>query len=285
MENKNLPIKESPQQVALSTQLQHSKNLVQCIAMMGMEQPEARTKAKLELTTISRQLMPGGHPSFREMRYYLSIPYLIKSGEVQEIDIATVLFILVKDLCSSVNVVRNMNEDQMIEAASMLLNECDDFRLEDFVMMFTLAKRGELIKIMDRLDINIISQMLDVYYSMRWRAGQKYQAEEHQFNERPKPPRTPEEKEMSDRFGQLVGIMRSWEKAGNDPDSVNKKELQKIKPFAEANNIDWGVLVKQFPHRRKEKVSGQLQKLKAQFDNGFLSEIEYKQAKEKLLKL
>ncbi len=228
--------------------------------------------------------MPGGIPSFREIRNYPAICQMVRSGEISENHMTTILFVMVKDLCSSVNVVRNMNEDQMIEAASMLLNECDDFRLEDFVMMFSMGKRGHLLKIYDHLDINIISQMLDVYYAMRWKAGQKFQQEEHQWNERPKPPQTPEEKEMSERFGQLVGIMKSWEKPGTDKDSVNKKELQKIKPFAEANNIDWGELIKQFPHRRQAKVSGQLQKLKEQFDNGFLSEIEYKQAKEKILK-
>ena len=85
------------------------------------------------------------------------------------------ILILVKDLCNSLNVVRNMNEDQMIEAACMLLDECGDFRLEDYVMMFSLAKRGQLVKIMDRIDIDTIGKMLDEYWKMRYEAGQREQ--------------------------------------------------------------------------------------------------------------
>jgi hypothetical protein len=43
------------------------------------------------------------------------------------------------DFCSSINVLRNMNEDQMIEAAAMLIAECGNFRLEDYVMMFSMG--------------------------------------------------------------------------------------------------------------------------------------------------
>ncbi len=84
------------------------------------------------------------------------------------------IFLLVKDFCGGVNVVRNMNEDQMIEAAAMLLDECGNFRLEDYVMMFSMAKRGAFfpdVKIYDRIDIQLISSIMDEYWKRRNEAG------------------------------------------------------------------------------------------------------------------
>lgn len=78
-----------------------------------------------------------------------------------------VLFLMLKDFCNSINVVRNMNEDQMIEGAAMLLDECGNFRLEDYAMMFSMAKRGQLIDVRDRIDIQMLSQMLDNYWERR----------------------------------------------------------------------------------------------------------------------
>lgn len=91
-----------------------------------------------------------------------------------------VLSILIKDFCASLNVVRNMNEDQIIEAALVLLDECGNFRLQDYLMMFQLAKRGGLnIKILDRMDIQIITQMLDAYWEKRHQDAKKREEEEY----------------------------------------------------------------------------------------------------------
>jgi hypothetical protein len=73
-----------------------------------------------------------------------------------------------------------MNEDQMIDCASMLLDECGTFRLEDYQVMFTMAKRGKIGKIMDRLDISVISQLLDEYWTIRNEYGKREQ--ERQFD-------------------------------------------------------------------------------------------------------
>ncbi len=89
-----------------------------------------------------------------------------------------VLFLLIKDFCNSINVVRNINEDQMIEAAAVLIDECNNFRLEDYTIMFSVAKRGGLVKILDRMDISVISQMLDEYWKRRNFAGMKLQESE-----------------------------------------------------------------------------------------------------------
>lgn len=119
----------------------------------------------MELLSMSSGLMPAGKPTYLEVIKFPMIKNLI--DEYGSKTMMKVLFLQVKDFCSSMNVVRNMNEDQMIESAAMLIDECGNFRIEDYVMMFQMAKRGDLVKIMDRIDINVITQMLDVYWEKR----------------------------------------------------------------------------------------------------------------------
>lgn len=132
---------------------------------MLLEIPEQREEAKMELISATRELMPAGKPSFLEVVKYPMISELVVSQGQRTM--LKIMFLLVKDFCNSVNVVRNMNDDQMIEAASMLLDECGNFRLEDYVMMFTMAKRGSLVKIYDRIDLEVISNVMDEYWSKR----------------------------------------------------------------------------------------------------------------------
>lgn len=153
----------------MSTPGQHSQKLIACLLKMELE--VQKSKAKMEFVQLSRDLMPAGRPAFLEVIKYPKITEMVK--EHGSNILLKVLFLMVKDFCNSINVVRNMNEDQMIESASMLLDECDNFRLEDYVMMFSMAKRGDLVKIMDRLDISVLTAMLDEYWRRRKVAGQK----------------------------------------------------------------------------------------------------------------
>lgn len=121
--------------------------------------------------------MPQGKPNYLEMVNYPMIKQLVHQNGMPMMH--KVLFLLVKDFCASMNVVRNMNEEQMIESASMLLDECGNFRLEDYVMMFQMAKRGDLVKIMDRIDMQKITEMLDEYWKRRHDAGNKAIDEEN----------------------------------------------------------------------------------------------------------
>lgn len=152
---------------------QRSKQLIACLLKLQVE--ECKTNAKLELIQLSSGLMPAGKPSFLEVVQYPKISDLVQKNGTSVM--LKVVFLMVKDFCNSLNVVRNMNEGQMIESASMLLDECDNFRLEDYVMMFSLAKRGDLVKIYDRIDISVITQMMDEYYLRRKRAGKVAQDE------------------------------------------------------------------------------------------------------------
>lgn len=122
------------------------------------------------------ELMPAGQPKHLEVVKYPMVRSLI--SEQGRPRLLLMVSIMIRDFCSSVNVVRNMNEDQIIEAAAMLLDECGNFRLEDYTMMFALAKRGQLVKIYDRIDIQVINEILDKYWEQRNAAGKRAQQEE-----------------------------------------------------------------------------------------------------------
>lgn len=125
---------------------------------------------------MASELMPGGKPRYLDVIHFPMIRDLVKSEGKKKM--LAVLVIMVKDLCSSLNVVRNMNEDQMIEAAAMLLDECGNFRLEDYVMMFSMGKRGQLVKIYDRIDLQVITAMMDEYWEKRKAIGDLLQENE-----------------------------------------------------------------------------------------------------------
>lgn len=123
--------------------------------------------------------MPKGVPNLLGVIKYPTIEQL--GQEIGKKRVLLMILALVRDMCDSLNVVRNMSEDQMIEAASMLLDESDNFRLEDYVMMFSMAKRGQLVKIFDRIDIDLVGEILNVYWQKRNEAGRRHQ--EDQFRE------------------------------------------------------------------------------------------------------
>lgn len=142
---------------------QHSQKLIQCLIKMDL--PEAKSEAKMEFVSLVSDLMPAGIPAFLSMIKFPMIRDLV--NEHGKKIMLKVIFLLIRDFCSSINVVRNMNQDQMIEAAAMLLDECGNFRLQDYTMMFSMAKRGQLVKILDRIDISVIIQLMDEYWKLR----------------------------------------------------------------------------------------------------------------------
>lgn len=145
-----------------------SQRLLQCL--INLDVPGERSEAKMELMLVVNELMPGGKPDLLGVRKYEPIREMIQHEGKRKV--LALLVILVKDFCSSLNIVRNMNEDQMIETAAMLLEECGNFRMEDYVQMFAMAKKGDLVKIYDRIDIQVVTEIMDEYWHRRRQAGE-----------------------------------------------------------------------------------------------------------------
>ena len=123
--------------------------------------------------------MPRGNSSHLAVIKFPMIKNLV--AEHGKKTMLKVIFLLIRDFCNSINVVRNMNEDQMIESAAMLIDECDNFRLEDYAMLFSMGKKGILVKIFDRINISVITQMLDEYWKRRNNAAIKLEETESQI--------------------------------------------------------------------------------------------------------
>ena len=173
MENKQLQTATTGTALTVQVANQLSQKLSISIAALGTNDGEARTQAKMALIARTSELMPSGKPKFEDIRRYPSIVAL--KDQIGAEKMHMVLLLLVQDFCRSINVVRNMNEDQMIECSAMLLDEAGNFRLEDYVMMFTLAKRGQIGNIFDHVDIQVVGDIIDEYWKLRDEAGKRLQ--------------------------------------------------------------------------------------------------------------
>ncbi len=226
-----------------------------------METPEFHQDGKMELIFIASELMPKGVPNLTGVIKYPTIESLRQ--ELGKKVALTLVLALVKDLCSSINVVRNMNEDQMLETASMLLDECGSFRLEDYVMMFALAKRGQLVKIYDRIDIDMMGEMMDEYWFRRNQAGRRAQEEEFktyeenlkQLENKGKEKLSPEEELIQNNF---FGDLKKTTEKLCEPSPEEKQKKEKEHKEAVQRHVDFFKAtltpeqVKELEDRRRE---------------------------------
>ena len=150
------------------TQIKHST----CLTSLVVKQ---EPPSQIQLIELSSQLIPNGNADFKSVRNFLPIANIIRDGIASIPDIRASLVMLIKNFSESLNVVRNLNELQTVEIAQMLIDECGDFRLEDYFVMFQLAKRGKIGDIRDRIDIQLVSKLLDEYWAYRRKEGEKLQ--------------------------------------------------------------------------------------------------------------
>ena len=127
----------------------------------------------IQLVELATELLPKGNADFMAVKKYKPIRFLIEKELATLSDIRCTLLVLVKNFSESMNVVRNLNETQAVEITEMLIDECGDFRLEDYFIMFQLAKRGKIGDIRDRIDIQLISKLIDEYWQYRNVEGQR----------------------------------------------------------------------------------------------------------------
>lgn len=191
--------------------------------------------------------MPAGKPDLIGVVKYPTIAQHLET--VPRKNIRAVLFFLVNDFCKSVNVVRNMTEDQMIDTASFLLDECGNYRIEDYVMMFTMAKRGQLVKILDRVDIQIVGQLRDAYDCMRYNAGERHREEQLKMIGREVPILHEDEDEKSRRFDEAMNNFKKMVEEEKHEQEIkrkeklktihdnNKKRIEEIMEWRKANGV------------------------------------------------
>jgi hypothetical protein len=191
--------------------------------------------------------MPNGKPDFAVIRHIPSIQQLILiSGDNGRANMHKALQVLIQSFCDSVNVVRNMSIDQVFDTATFLLDECEGFRLEDYVIMFTMAKRGQLVKIFDRIDITVITGILDAYWDKRNEAGQKIQEKEV----------TEIDNHINSNtvtfHPEIEGVFTKWLKEQPKEEPAKEIDRSPVAQYAALHNVNLEELQKQFPLKKKD---------------------------------
>lgn len=116
--------------------------------------------------------MPSGLPDFENMIAYPAISKMaLEANGVQ--NMWKSLIAIVTYFCSRYNLKHNMNNEQIKLCAKALLDDCGNYRLEDYFTMFEMAAKNAFVKIYDRIDQQIIFSIKEAYDDLRYREGQK----------------------------------------------------------------------------------------------------------------
>jgi hypothetical protein len=226
-EKTKMEMHTASQQVAVSQPQALPQRLQATMLALGRDdlEPKDRTAAKMAYLQITKELMPGGKPAYLDVVKYPKITDLVQSqGEPV---IMLILAVMVRDFCASMNVVRNMNEEQILETAAMLLEEAGNFRLEDYAVMFAMAKKGQLFEIRDRIDLQVITALANEYYARRRDAKLAMEEQHIERLEAQKPVHRPPasiEDRLGDRFVTVAGAFSEL-KQGLKEKIENPKQL------------------------------------------------------------
>lgn len=138
-------------------------------------QKDFETKS-LVYSMMCAKLTPKGNPDFSILR---DRPW-IKNMEQQygAHRVLAALIVIISNFNKMLGVVRPMTAIQINDCAVHLLNEAGNYRIEDYVMMFTMAKAGKLGKIMDRIDLEMVCRFHEEYDRLRSDYGQRMQEEQ-----------------------------------------------------------------------------------------------------------
>lgn len=96
-------------------------------------------------------------------------------------NIHKVITALLTTFCNSLNLIRPMSENQIVECAYELVmtTQEDQLSIEDYVLFFKGAKEGRYGKILDRMDHQTVFSLLEEYRQDRYKALVKIREEEH----------------------------------------------------------------------------------------------------------
>lgn len=121
------------------------------------------------------ELIERGAPKFKDL---FLIPHNSRVKNIVDVigqrDAHALMIVLLQRFVGGYNVKNNMTAEQVVDYASDLLHIGMDehMSMEDFVVFFELAKRGEYGKVYDRLDGGMINEMLEKHLTARWEAIQ-----------------------------------------------------------------------------------------------------------------
>lgn len=206
--------------------------------------------AKIEYSSLISEMLPFGKLDLKKVFANPTISEHIRGAGSGKKTMLKAIYLIVLDYCNSQNVKMNMNDDQIIESAQMLLDQCGNYRIEDYACMFTLAKRGKLdVEIYQSIDITTISKIEQSYDKYSTELLNRQAIEEHEAHKRKyqyRKPETEEEIEAEARFGKLIGIMEAWKKEDETKEDESEKKSKIIESYARLQDIDIEKIRKEF---------------------------------------
>lgn len=160
---KELKINNSSE-IAVQKKLSKLKETISAIKSL-------ETNSKMEFIKYTNSLYnAAGEPDFAEFKYNrTTIATLSKS--INKSILISDIYLVIKSFTESLNVKRNMTEDQQVEAAATLFRKTvsDGYleTLEDVIVFFQGCKEGRYGTIMDRIDLQTIMAMRENFLNFR----------------------------------------------------------------------------------------------------------------------
>lgn len=136
-----------------------------------------------------------------------------------------IVIVLLTSFSNSLNLVRPMNSDQIVECAYELVmtSQEDQLSIEDLVLFFKGAKEGKYGKILDRLDQQTVFSLLEQYREERFHALQRYRETKHAELKGMGPSeRTVQRDELADKMGDLLGRMGNLKEQLREQKEINR---------------------------------------------------------------
>ena len=135
---------------------------------------------------------------------------------------ASIVGLLINDFCSNFNTRYPMSAEQIADLAIELITDYWTYKLEDFIVFFSLARRGVYGKVYDRVDASVILGMLGVYHKQRDEELYLIQTRPLEPEKQPRQRPDPE----NDGFTKIAGAMQAVKGIA----TMNKEQINRLDP-------------------------------------------------------
>lgn len=283
----NLNQQLTAQQTQLAAYKEHSTVLMQHLANI---------EESIHFTLLASDLAKKSLPDLTQLQNYPTIAALERDNGKP--NVLKALTALVTNLNKSLNLKRPLNEIQITEVAVMLLDECEDYTFQDYVVMFEMIKRKKFkTEFYEGLDISKMAAFWDEYHALRGEHRflkekakiDKLEGNAPYFDTSRQLPESKEDEERKKRnFDEAFKIFNDLkEKARNDRQKtiddyiakskgISMRQKQILDDYRKENNLDASITDTQVL-----AIMGNEQRLKIQaIEDQYLKKKNYKQPTE-----
>lgn len=135
------------------------------------------------------------------------------------------LILLLGKFVNSFNLIRPMSEEQVIECAFDMVttSQEDQLSIEDYVLFFKGARQGKYGKVLDHLDQQVVSEMLEAYRQERHINLVRIREEQHLAQKGLGPSdRTIQKDELAEGLCNIMGRMEDMKQKLKEQREINR---------------------------------------------------------------